>query len=90
MNPSEPTLINQAKISKTKGFYLIRYGEEVALMGYIKDQVFLINTFNTNQSFVQTRLTEKQHGADIYMVRSDDYKALVKVSKDDMKTLIRL
>ena len=90
VNPAEPTLINQAKISKTKGFYLIRYGEEVALMGYIKDQIFLINTFNTNQSFVQTRLTEKQHGADIYLVRSDDYKALVKVSKDDMKTLIRL
>ena len=90
-NPVEPTLINQAKISKTKGFYLVRYGSEVALMGYIKDQVFLINSFqNTNQSFVQTRLTEKKRGSDIYMVRSDDYKALVEVSKDTMKTLIKL
>ncbi len=87
----EPTLINQAKISKTKGFYLIRYENEVALVGYIKDKIFFIHSFNNlNQSYVQTRLTEKKRGADIYLVRSDDYKALVQVSKDEMKTLINL
>jgi len=89
--PIEPTLINQAKISKTKGFYLIRYEKEVALVGYIKDKIFFIHSFNNmNQSFVRTRLTEKQKGSDIYLVRSDDYKALIKVSKDEMKTLINL
>ncbi len=87
----EPTLINQAKISKTKGFYLIRYENEVALVGYIKDKIFFIHSFNEiSQSFVQTRLTEKKRGADIYLVRSDNYKALVSVSKDEMKPLITL
>ena len=89
--PIEPTLINQAKISKTKGFYLIRYENEVALVGYIKEQIFFIHSFdNMNQSYVHTRLTEKQKGSDIYLVRSDNYKALISVSKNEMKTLINL
>lgn len=89
--PIEPTLINQAKISKTKGFYLIRYENEVALVGYIKDEIFFIHSFsNMDQSFVHTRLTEKKKGADIYLVRSDNYKALVSVSKDKMQPLINL
>lgn len=89
--PIEPTLINQAKISKTKGFYLIRYENEIALVGYIKDEIFFIHSFsNTEQSFVHTRLTEKKKGADIYLVRSDNYKALVSVSKDKMQPLINL
>lgn len=89
--PIEPMLINQAKISKSKGFYLIRYENEVALVGYIKEKIFFIHSFNNmEQSFVRTRLTEKQKGSEIYLVRSDDYKALVKVSKDEMKTLINL
>lgn len=88
---SEPTLINQAKISKTKGFYLIRYENEVALVGYIKDKIFFIHSFSDiDQSFVQTRLTEKNRSGDIYLVRSNDYKALVQVSKSEMKTLINL
>ncbi len=89
---TEPSLINQSKISKTKGFYLIRYENETALVGYIKDKIFLIQTFhNHDQSTVQTRLTEKKRGEDIYLVRSDNnYKALVSVSKDEMKTLINL
>ena len=90
-NPIEPTLINQAKISKTKGFYLIRYNNEVALMGYINEQVFLLHTFkNQQQSFVQTRLTEKQKGSEVYLVRSENYKSLIKVTNNSMQTLMKL
>ena len=90
-NPIEPTLINQAKISKTKGFYLVRYNNEVALMGYINEQVFLLHTFkNQQQSFVQTRLTEKQKGSEVYLVRSENYKSLIKVTSNSMQTLMKL
>ena len=90
-NPIEPTLINQAKISKNKGFYLIKYNNEIVLMGYINEQVFLLHTFkNQQQSFVQTRLTEKQKGADVYLVRSENYKSLIKVTNNNMQTLMKL
>lgn len=90
-NPIEPTLINQAKISKTKGFYLVKYENEVALMGYINEQIFLLHTFNNKQpSFVQTRLTEKQRGSEVYLVRTENFKSLIKVTKDNMQTVLNL
>lgn len=90
-NPLEPTLINQAKISKTKGFYLVRYEDEVALMGYINEQIFLLHSFASKQpTFIQTRLTEKKKGSEIYMIRAENFKSLVKVTKDNMQTLINL
>lgn len=90
-NPMEPTLINHTKISKTKGFYLVRYADSVVLTGYIDEQIFVLHTFNKKQpSFVQTRLTEKQKGADVYLVRTDDYKSLIKVTKNSMQTLLNL
>ncbi len=90
-NPLEPTLINQAKISKTKGFYLVRYENEVALMGYINEQIFLLHSFDNKQpAFIQTRLTEKKKGSEVYMVRAENFKSLIKVTKDNMQTLINL
>jgi len=90
-NPIEPTLINHAKISKTKGFYLVRYEDEVALMGYINEQIFLLHNFNNKRpSFVQTRLTEKKKGSEVYLVRTENFKSLIKVTKDNMQTVLNL
>ena len=69
----------------------IKYNNEIVLMGYINEQVFLLHTFkNQQQSFVQTRLTEKQKGADVYLVRSENYKSLIKVTNNNMQTLMKL
>lgn len=86
---SGPKLISTAPIDKNKGFYLVDYDGQTALIGYIKDEIFVINKFdkiyNPN---LQTRLNERKKNKSIYLVRIDHYKALIEVSEKAMNVLI--
>lgn len=89
IDDSIPKLISTMPISKNKGFYLVKYDGSTALIGYIRDEIFVINKFdkiyNTN---LQARLNERKKNKSNYLVRIDNYKALVEVSETNMKVLI--
>ena len=50
----------------------------------------LHNFNNKRPSFVQTRLTEKKKGSEVYLVRTENFKSLIKVTKDNMQTVLNL
>ncbi len=87
----EPLLISQQPISKTKGFYLVDCGKDKALVGYINDEIFLLNKFQKIQNkAIQVRFTERIGHRNIYMVKNGSYKALVQVEKENMKVLLEM
>lgn len=87
--PPAPDLLSNISIAENKGFYLINYEDETALVGYINDEIFIINKFGTVKNCnLQTRLNEEKEGKSVYIVRLDDYKALVEVSDENMNLLV--
>lgn len=87
----EPLLVSKQPISKTKGFYLVDCGAEKVLVGYIKDEIFILNKFkNIQNKAIQVRLTERVGHRNIYMVKNGTYKALVQVEKENMKVLLEM
>lgn len=86
---SAPKLISTAQIDKNKGFYLVKYDGQTALIGYVKDEIFVLNKFDKiyNQN-LQARLNERKKNKSNYIVRLDNYKALIEVSEKDMNVLI--
>ncbi len=88
---NEPTLIKKTEIATNKGFYLTAYKNETALLGYINENVFLLKKFqNENITSINVRLNEKQNDGNIYMVKTGNYKALVKVSDLEISLVIEL
>lgn len=88
-NPDYPELVSQIRISKNKGLYLVNYNEEYSLLGYINDKIFVIKKFDTIMSKkLQVRVNAKTEKSTTYIVRLDNYKALIDVSASNMKTLI--
>lgn len=89
-NP-QPDLLSNIPIDENKGFYLVNVESQVALIGYINDEIFIINRFdNLKCTNLQTRLNERQNDKSTYIVRLDDYRALVEVTEDDMNLVIEL
>ena len=90
-NISEPVLISQKPLSKTKGFYLVDCGSEKALIGYIKDEIFVLNKFQDSiNDNIHVRFTERIGNRLIYLVKNGRYKALVQVEKENMKVLLEM
>lgn len=88
-NPDYPELISQVRISKNKGLYLINYDDQYSLLGYINDKIFVIKKFESiNNKKLQVRVNARTEKSTTYIVRLDNYKALIDVSTSNMKTLI--
>lgn len=88
---SAPELISVLNITPTKGFYLTTVNEKLALFGFIKDNVFLLSTFqDLSQINLQARFYDKNGNNDIYIVKLDTYKAMVEISDTAMKELAKL
>lgn len=88
---NDPVLISEKPISKSKGFYVVDCGTEKALIGYIKDEIFVLNKFKEEPNKnIQVRLTEKLGHKYIYLVRNGSFKALVQVEKEKMKVLLEI
>ena len=89
VDQTKPKLLSNSQIEKNKGFYLIKYDGESALIGYIGEEIFVIKrfdkVFNPN---LQTRLHERGKTKSNYLVRVDNYKALVEVSETQMKAIV--
>ena len=74
-------------IDSEKGFYLVNIDGVSALVGRIKDSIFILKKFDY---VVDKPLQVRPDDANVYIVRVGKFKCLVDVSKDKMGTLIEI
>ena len=74
-------------IDKERGFYLVSLDGKSAVIGRIKDEVFVLKKFDRN---INKPLQVRKDNPNVYMVKADDFKSLVEVNKEKMGVLIEL
>lgn len=78
-------------IDEEKGFYLVDFEDTTALVGHIKDEIFILKRFKEKiEGALQARLNERKINSVNYMTKIGDFKALVEVTPDNMNLLIEL
>ena len=94
MAKSEPTPYMNGLIVKSgyninseKGFYLVNIDGASALVGRIKDSLFVLKKFD---SVIDKPLQVRLDHDNVYIVKAGGYKCLVDVTKDKMGTLIEI
>lgn len=84
-------LLSILNITPNKGFYLTTVEDTLALFGFVNDEVFLFNKFkDLGQINLQARYYDKNGGNDIYIVRLDNYKAMIEISDTSMRELAKI
>lgn len=73
-------------IDEEKGFYLVSLDGVTALVGRVKDEIFVFKKFDDNVDNLQVRLDNEN----VYMVKAGDFKSLIDVSENNMGVLIEL
>lgn len=74
-------------IDSEKGFYVVNMDGVSALVGRIKDNIFILKKFD---HVVDKPIQVRPDDANVYIVRVGKFKCLVDVSKDKMGTLIEI
>lgn len=74
-------------IDSEKGFYLVNMDGVSALVGRIKDDIFILKKFD---HVVDKQLQVRQDYGSVYIVKAGGFKCLVDVAKDKMGTLIEI
>ena len=74
-------------IDANRGFYLVSLDGKSAVVGRIGEEVFVLKKFDRN---IDKPLQVRMDNPNVYMVKADDFKSLVEVSKDNMGVLIEL
>lgn len=74
-------------IDENKGFYLVDMDDKLALMGRINDKFTVLKKFDDKE---KTTLQVRRDKDNLYMVRTDGFKALVDVKEDKMGVLAEL
>lgn len=74
-------------IDENKGFYVVNQGGQNALIGKVKDEVFVLKKFDSN---VTNPVQVRHDNANVYMVKAGGFKSLVEVDEDKMGVLIEL
>ena len=86
-----PMLLNTSVLGTDKGLCLVEYNQKYSLIGYIGNEIFMLNQFDSiNSSEIRSRLSDSNELRDRYIVRLGDYKALVEVSDTKMNLLLEL
>ncbi len=84
-------LLSVLNITPNKGFYLTTVDDTLALFGFINENVFLFNKFkDLGQINLQARYYDKNGNNDIYIVRIDNYKAMIEISDTSMRELAKI
>ena len=74
-------------IDSEKGFYLVNMDGVSALVGRIKDDIFILKKFD---HVVDKQLQVRQDYGSVYIVKAGGFKCLVDVAKNKMGTLIEI
>lgn len=78
-------------IDATKGFYLVDFEDKTALVGHIDEEYFVLKQFDRKvEGRLQARMDEHKGDSVNYMTKVGDFKALVKVTPQNMNLLIEL
>ena len=86
-----PILLYTSPLSSSKGFCLVEYNGKFSLIGYINDDIFLLNQFDSIKTKeIRARLSETKKNGECYIIKLDEYKALVEVSDKKMNLLVNL
>lgn len=86
-----PMLLYASALANNKGLCLVEYNKKYSLIGYINDEIFMLNQFESvSSSEIRLRLSDSTQSGDRYIVRLGDYKALIEVSESDMNLLLEL
>ncbi|MDD3436914.1 MAG: hypothetical protein PHC64_07180 [Candidatus Gastranaerophilales bacterium] len=88
---SSEIIKSEFAIDEDKGFYLVDFEDSTALVGHIDEEIFVLKRFdNKVEGILQARLDEKTAQSSNYMTKVGNFKALVKVTPNDMNLLIEL
>lgn len=74
-------------IDKNRGFYIVNLDGETALIGRVKEEIFVLKKFDRA---LERPLQVRQDNGNVYMVKADGFRSLVEVSEDKMGVLIEL
>lgn len=74
-------------IDKNRGFYIVNLDGENALIGRVKEEIFVLKKFDRAP---EKPLQVRQDNGNVYMVKADGFRSLVEVSDDRMGVLIEL
>lgn len=89
--PTQAELLSVLNITPNKGFYLTTVDDTLALFGFINENVFLFKKFtDLSQINLQARYYDRNGNNDIYIVRLDDYKAMIEISDTSMRELAKI
>ena len=87
-NPLNGLLIkSKFDINKDSGFYLVSLEGKSAVIGKVKDEIFVLKKFDRN---ITKPLQVRKDNQNVYMIKADDFKSLVEVNNDKMGVLIEL
>ena len=87
-NPLSGLLIkSKFDINKDSGFYLVSLEGKSAVIGKVKDEIFVLKKFDRN---ITKPLQVRKDNQNVYMIKADDFKSLVEVNNDKMGVLIEL
>ena len=73
-------------IDENRGFYLVSLDGVTALVGRVKEEIFVLKKFDENVDKLQVRLDNEN----VYMVKAGDFKSLIDVDENKMGVLIEL
>lgn len=86
-----PMLLFTSQLAQNKGFCLVEYNQKYSLIGYVNDDIFLLNQFDSLKTTeIRSRLSETKSNSEMYIVRLGTYKSLVEVTDEKMELLIDL
>lgn len=90
-NPDEPEILDIFTVSDTSGFYLTRFENKISLVGYIYDEITILQTFEnfTNPKLV-VKLDSETDSSKKFLVKIGKKKFIYEVSPYEMKLLIEL
>ena len=73
-------------IDENRGFYLVSLDGVTALVGRVKEEIFVLKKFDSNVDKLQVR----HDNENVYMVKARHFKPLVDLDEDKMGVLIEL
>lgn len=87
--PFEPVLVAEAKAGEGRGFYLIRYEDYLALIGYAGDSVFVLKKLKLGSAdAIQVALSHSAGENDMYLLKAGEHKGLYRVSSSEIKFIM--
>ena len=92
LDDNEPIVLDKKYFSKNKPLYLIRHKGHYSLVAMIKDDVYVVEKFDKKPKKEEIILShnEKRKDDDIYIVKVGSWRALLSVSKNEVKNILTL